>query len=522
MRPQPASTATTSGGPPAVRLALRGVSKTFAGVRALDDVSFDVRAGEVHALVGENGAGKSTLVKVLAGAVLPDSGEVVVEDQVHAALDPRRSQQLGIAVIHQELNLLPDMSVLDNVFIGRELRRRSGSLDRAGMRRRAEATLGRLAVRLDLDAPVSDLSVAQRQLVEIAKSLVFDAKAIVMDEPSAVLAGRELDQLFAVVRALRDQGVSVVYISHRLVEIFSLADRVTVLKDGRVVGTRDLAGLGSDEIVRMMVGRDLRETPRPVPATDAPVLLEVRGFVIRDGGRPIDLSLRAGEVVGLAGLVGSGRSSLARTLAGLRAPLAGEVLRRGRRVGLTSPRTAIGHGIVLVPEDRRGEGLLLPVNIGRNISLPSLSKVSKAGIVSHARERDLATAGIREFDVRPSDQRVQVQFLSGGNQQKVVLAKWLLTDPPPEVVILDEPTRGVDVAAKSEVHQLVAALAERGAGILMISSELPEIVELSSRVLVMRDGTVVGELAGPEATEEAIIRLAVSPEPVGDDQEDRQ
>jgi ABC-type sugar transport system ATPase subunit len=521
MRPEPISTATTSRGAPAARLVLRGVSKAFAGVRALDDVSFDVRAGEVHALVGENGAGKSTLVKILAGAYLPDSGEIVVEDHVHAALNPRRSQQLGIAVIHQELNLLPDMSVLDNVFIGRELRRRSGSLDRAAMRRLAEATLGRLAVRLDLDAPVSDLSVAQRQLVEIAKSLVFDAKVIVMDEPSAVLAGRELDQLFAVVHALRDQGVSVVYISHRLVEIFSLADRVTVLKDGQVVGTRDLAGLGSDDIVRMMVGRDLHEAPRPMPAADAPVLLEVRGLVVRHGARPIDFSLRAGEVVGVAGLVGSGRSSLARTLAGLRTPLAGEVLRRGRRVRLTSPRSAIGHGVALVPEDRRGEGLLLPVNVGRNISLPSLSKVSTAGVVSPARERDLAAAGIREFDVRPPDQRVQVQFLSGGNQQKVVLAKWLLTDPPPEVVLLDEPTRGVDVAAKSEVHQLVAALAEHGAGILMVSSELPEILALSSRVLVMRDGAVVGELASAEATEEAVIRLAVSPEPDSDDGEDR-
>jgi ABC-type sugar transport system ATPase subunit len=491
-------------------LVMRGIHKHFGGVHALQDVSFDLLEGEVHALVGENGAGKSTLVKILAGAYQPDAGEIVIRGRHHRSLTPGLAQTLGVAVIHQEFNLVPWMSAVDNIFLGRELRGRLGALDRRGMRARARDLLARLGAELDPETEVSALSVAQQQLVEIARALAFDAKILVMDEPSAVLGGEGLDRLFQVVRTLRDHGVAVVYISHRLVEIFALASRVTVLKDGRVVGTRRVADVSSAELVRMMVGRNFETAAGAAPATRGEVLLQVRDLRLRPNSPPLTLHLRAGEIVGLAGLVGSGRTSLARALAGVEPPAGGIIEHRGRQVRLRTPRDAILQGIVLVPEDRKSQGLLLPLSVERNIGLPALNSQSAGGIVNRRRERARAATAVQRFDLRPPDTRATVNLLSGGNQQKVVLAKWLLTDP--EIVILDEPTRGVDVGAKFEIHRIVSALAARGAAVLLISSELPEVLALSDRVLVMRDGGIVGELVRADATEEAIMHLAVGHE----------
>src|ERR671934_152244 len=488
-------------------LAVRGIRKAFGGVQALQDVSFEVLPGEIHALVGENGAGKSTLVKILSGAYKPDAGEIELSGQRVTSISPSAARALGLAVIYQEFNLVPWMSVLDNVFLGREVRNRVGVLDRQAMRTQTVTLFEQLGVRIDPDARVAGLSVAQQQIVEIAKALATSAKVIIMDEPSAVLAGTELDRLFDVVRALRDQGVAVIYISHRLVEVFALASRVTVLKDGHVVGTRPVTEITTGDLVRMMVGRDLQQpASAPGVVTDEP-LLAVRDVQVRPGGPLISFEVHAGEIVGIAGLVGSGRTSLARALAGVDPLVGGRVYRRGRAIHLRQPQDAMHHGIVLVPEDRKEQGVLLPLSVERNISLPSLGRLARAGFIRAQQERALGQEAIKDLDIRPAQPNVAVESLSGGNQQKVVLAKWLLTQP--EVILLDEPTRGIDVGAKFEIYRFMSELARRGAGILMISSELPEIIAMSDRVLVMKDGAIVGRLSKREASEEAIMRLAV-------------
>jgi ABC-type sugar transport system ATPase subunit len=488
-------------------LAVRGMRKAFGGVQALKDVSFEVLPGEIHALMGENGAGKSTLVKILSGAYKPDAGEIELSGQRVASISPGAARALGLSVIYQEFNLVPWMSVLDNVFLGRELHNRVGVLDRQAMRTQTVTLFEQLGVRIDPDARVAGLSVAQQQIVEIAKALATSAKVIIMDEPSAVLAGTELERLFDVVRALRDQGVAVIYISHRLVEVFALASRVTVLKDGRVVGTRAVTEITTGDLVRMMVGRDLQQPAgSPGFVTDEP-LLAVRDVQVRPGGPLINFEVHAGEIVGIAGLVGSGRTSLARALAGVDPPAGGRMHRRGQAIHLRRPQDAMRHGIVLVPEDRKEQGVLLPLSLERNVSLPSLGRLNRAGFIRAQQERALGQAAIKDLDIRPAQPNVAVESLSGGNQQKVVLAKWLLTQP--EVIVLDEPTRGIDVGAKFEIYRIMSELARRGAGILMISSELPEIIAMSDRILVMKDGAIVGSLSQREASEEAIMRLAV-------------
>jgi ABC-type sugar transport system ATPase subunit len=482
---------------------LRDITKTFAGFAALKRVSLDVRPGEVHALLGENGAGKSTLIRVIAGAHPPDSGEIRVGGEVVRFASPREARRRGIATVYQELLLFPELTVAENIFLGNAPRTRLGTLSWREMRARARALLDSLdSPDLDVDAKVSGLSVANRQRVEIAKALSQDPRVLVMDEPTASLAGADVERLMAIVRRLRERGVAILYVSHRLSEIFALADRVTVLRDGANVGTRAMAEVNEVALVSMMVGRAIDQL---FPKADVPpgeVVLEVRHLSHKSKVRDVSLEVRSGEILGIAGLVGSGRTELALTLFGITPATAGEIVLRGTRVTIDSPRRARDLGIAYVPEDRGLQGLIRPMPLRENVSLPVLGKVSRARFLLPRREAARARDAIQQLGIRARGTEQIVRQLSGGNQQKVVLAKWLGTEP--RVLIMDEPTRGIDVGAKAEVHALMSALARRGLAIIMISSELPEVLGMSDRVLVMSQGRVVGTFERAGATPDAV------------------
>src|SRR5438552_4024802 len=486
----------------------RGIHKRYGGIAALDDVSLEVLPGEIHALVGENGAGKSTLVKIMTGAETPDSGEVTILGQEVGTLTPEKARERGVGAVYQEPSLVPGLTVLENIFLGRELRRHVGVLERKAMRRAAREALDRVGAHIRLGREVSALSVAERQLVEIARALVFKAEVVIFDEPSAVLSGPELDRVFKVIEELRTGGLGIRYISHRLAEIFRLADRATVLKDGRVVASRPVAGLTTDELIRLMVGRDIgARPPRATPREN--VLLEARELELRPDAEPVSFELRSGEVLGVAGLVGSGRSRLADALGGIRPARSGLILRNARPVRLKRPRDAVRVGIVVIPEDRKRGGLILAQSIRANVGIASLRELSTAGVVRARDEKRLAAEAVRRFGIRPPATEREAWTLSGGNQQKVVLSKWLVRKPTPEVAILDEPTRGVDVGAKYEIYRLIDELVDGGAGVLLISSELPEVIAMSDRIIVMSNGEVAGALEPHEYSEERILRLAV-------------
>ncbi len=488
---------------------LRSVSKSFVGVRVLDHIDLDVTPGEVHAVVGENGAGKSTLMKIISGAYAPDEGSVVFAGETRVFRGPREARRAGIGMIHQELTLLPDRTVAENVHLGHEPVRR-GLVDRREMLARTSALLTSMgAGPLPVDAPVGRLGIAQRQVVEIAKALALDAQLLIMDEPTAALADHEVELLYALVRRLRGRGIGLLYVSHRLAEVFDLADRITVLKDGTRVTTVPAAETTTAELVRHMVGRDLSGyyPERAAPGDQGPVRLAVRG-----GGnrklRDVNLRLRAGEVVGVGGLQGSGRSALARALFGVAPFTTGEVRLDGRPVRLASPRAAIRAGIAYVSEDRKGEGILARQSVldnallaARAISGPWSGRAGRT-----TRMRELLGA----VDVRTAGVDQEIRFLSGGNQQKVVLARWLALGP--RVLLFDEPTRGVDVGATSALHDVVRRLAREGAAVLMISSDLPELLGMSDRIIVMREGSIAGELSGA-ASEADVVALAVGAAP---------
>src|SRR3954470_1483108 len=484
-------------------LGLEGVAKSFPGVRALDGVRFDVRAGEVHALLGENGAGKSTLIKIMSGVHEPDAGTLLLDGRPMRFARPQDAQRAGVATIYQELLLFPELSVAENIFLGHAPRGRLGGVDWGAMRARAREILASLDIHgLDVDRTVGALSVGNRQRVEIAKALSQNARVLIMDEPTAALTEADVERLFAIVRLLKARGVGVVYISHRLVEIFDLADRGTVLRDGRYVGTREVGEVREDELITMMVGRTLDTLFPKSEAEIGPPVLEVRGLRARPQLRDIDLVLRRGEIVGLAGLVGAGRSELAQAIFGMNPPEAGEILLDGRPVRIRTPRDSVRLGIAYVPEDRGQQGLVRPMRVRENVSLAVLRRIAKAGFVDRRAEAGLARESVTRFAIRASGIEQVVGKLSGGNQQKVVLAKWLATRP--RVLIMDEPTRGIDVGAKAEIHRLMSRLAAEGLAILMISSELPEILGMSDRVLVMRQGRLVAEFPRAAATQEAI------------------
>jgi ABC-type sugar transport system ATPase subunit len=489
-------------------VAARQITKHYGGITALDDVSLEVLPGEIHALVGENGAGKSTLVKIMTGAETADAGDVLISGEQVGTLTPEKARHHGVGAVYQEPSLVPTLTVLENMFLGRERRLAPGVLEWNVMKREAREALDRVGAHIRLGREVSALSVAERQLVEIARALVFKARVLIFDEPSAILSGPELDRVFAVVEELRASGLGILYISHRLAEIFRLADRATVLKDGRVVASRDVEGLTTDELIRLMVGRDISARPARKPPQER-VVLEARELGLRSDAEPVSFQLRSGEVLGIAGLVGSGRSRLAGALGGIRPVKSGSVMRNGRAVRLKSPRDAVRAGIVVIPEDRKREGLILAHSVRENVGLASLRELSKAGVVRKADERRLAQEATHRFGVRPPRTDIPARTLSGGNQQKVVLSKWLVRKPAPEVAVLDEPTRGVDVGAKFEIYRLIDELVDGGAGVILISSELPEVIAVSDRILVMSEGRIAGELAPHEFSEERILRLAV-------------
>lgn len=488
-------------------LEMRNISKAFAGVQALKDVSFRCRPGLVYALVGENGAGKSTLMKILAGAYKADEGEIFYQGQRRENVSAGDVIDSGISIIYQELALVKEMSVAENIFLGREPRHAFGILDLKELYARSSAMLKRLGITLDLRLPVSELTIAQRQLVEIAKALSQNADLIVMDEPSAILAGSELDQLFEIISNLVEQGVTIIYISHRLEEVFRIAEVVTVLKDGEVVDTRPIDQLDRPTLVELMVGRPLEEI---FPRTDHHqgelmlVAEDVSTDTILDG---VSLEVHAGEILGIAGMVGSGRTELARALFGAD-PLTGGSIKLVGKMGAywSNPAQAIQSGLVLVPEDRKTHGLFTDLSVRINITIPILSRVTRFGVLQRQEEGKVVDGARQRLSIVMASDDQEAQYLSGGNQQKVVLAKWLETDP--EVVILDEPTRGVDVGAKFEIYKLMRQLNDRGIAIIMISSELPEIIGMSDRILVMRDGRIAGEVPVKGAREADIIQLA--------------
>lgn len=499
------SGASASGGNGAARpvLELEGIKKSFPGVHALKGVSFDVRAGEVHALLGENGAGKSSLIKVISGVYHPDEGAIRIDGAPVALETPQAAQRAGIATIYQELLLFPELTVAENIFMGHAPRNRFGAIDWNQAREQARSLLASLDI-LDLDVTrvVGTLSVGNRQRVEIAKALSHKARILIMDEPTAALTERDVERLFAIVRLLRQRGVGIVYISHRMEEIFLLADRVTVLRDGEHVGTKAVADTNTDELVHMMVGRRLDAMFPKLPAKIGEVVLETKALVRRPHSLDINISLRAGEIVGLAGLVGSGRSELAQVLFGITPPESGEIRLNGHAVHIKSPSDAKRLGIAYVPEDRGTQGLVRPMRIRENVSMAVLKHVARGWFLDRGSETRLAETSMKRFDIRASGIEQVVNKLSGGNQQKVVLSKWLAAGP--KVLILDEPTRGIDVGAKAEIHRLMSELAQQGMAVLLISSELPEIMGMSDRILVMREGRLVAQFPRAEATQESI------------------
>ena len=487
-------------------LALEGVDKSFGAVAALRDVRLELFAGEAHALVGENGAGKSTLVKILAGVHPPDAGTIRLDGEPVTFAGPAGARAAGIAVIYQEPTLFPDLSVAENIFMGRQPLRGLRRVDRAAMRRRTGELFGRLGVHLDPDRPARGLSIADQQLVEIAKALSFDARVLVMDEPTAALSGVEVDRLFAVARSLRDAGTAVLFISHRFDEVFGLCERITVLRDGRWIATEPTSELTVDRVIRTMVGRDVSALyPKTAVEAGADVLT-VRGLTRRGFFADVTFRVRAGEIVALAGLVGAGRSEVVRAVFGVDGYDAGEVVVEGRRLKPGSPPAAIAAGLALVPEDRRQQGLVMELSVERNATLPRRWALSRLGLLSGRAERRSAATWARRLQVklgRPTD---PVSTLSGGNQQKVVLAKWLSTRP--RVLIVDEPTRGIDVGTKAEVHRLLSQLASEGVAVLMVSSELPEVLGMADRVLVMHEGRLVADLPRAGADEESVMVAA--------------
>lgn len=488
-------------------LEMRGIAKAYPGVVALHSVDFSVRPGEVHALIGENGAGKSTLMKILAGADTKDSGQIFIDGKESHIDTPQEAMRLGVSIIYQEFNLVPYMNAAENIFLGREPASVvPGLIDFGRMYSDAEKIIDELGVALDVRTPMNHLSVAQQQMVEIAKATSRKSRIIAMDEPSATLTDHELENLFGLIRRLKAEGVSIIYISHRLEEIFEIADRVTVLRDGELVATKDIAETNRADIIRMMVGRELSDSIPKIAAEARDVALEVRNLNRAGVLHDINFQVRSGEILGIAGLVGAGRTEVARAIFGADPIDSGQIIMNGKPVTIHSPRRAISLGIGLVSEDRKALGLVLGMAVRENISLANLGVLSRLGFIKRRKEREIAESYVKDVLIKTPSIEQAVQNLSGGNQQKVVLAKWLFTKS--KVLIFDEPTRGIDVGAKTEIYQLMNRLAAQGVAIIMISSELPEVLGMSDRTLVMHEGRIAGELSGKDATQERIMGLA--------------
>jgi len=488
-------------------LSMEGIAKTYPGVTALDGVSFALDAGEIVGLIGENGAGKSTLMRVLGGVVAPTRGRIVLDGQPHAALTVRQSQAAGIAFVHQELNLFENLDVAANIFAGRELRR-GPLLDRAAMRAEAARHLAPLSVGFGPDTLVELLSIAERQMLEIAKALSMRARVIIMDEPTSSLSLSETERLLAVMRSLQAQGVAIIYISHRLSEVKEIADRVVCLRDGKLAGHLSHAEISQDAMVRLMIGRDLAQLYSPPKAAPGAAVLHVADLVTPAfPDRTVDLTLHRGEILGLAGLIGAGRTSLAQALFGIAPALGGTIRFEGAPVTITQPREAIGLGLYLVPEDRKRSALVLDMTIRENVTLADVPRFARRGWVMRGGETTVANREMQRLRIKAPGCETPVITLSGGNQQKVVLARWMAMRP--KLIVFDEPTRGIDVGAKAEIYALMRALADEGVGILMISSDLEEVLGVSDRIAVMHEGQIAGTLERRDFSERAVMHLAV-------------
>jgi ribose transport system ATP-binding protein len=494
-------------------LTIKGISKSFPGVLALNNVDFEAYSGKVVALLGENGAGKSTLMKILSGVYRPDAGEMFLDGERIHPQNPHQAQELGISIIYQEFNLTPNQNTATNIFLGREPRRKDligkvGFVDRALMRQEALRLLSVVGARFSPDTLVRNLSVAEQQMVEIAKALAFQAKVIIMDEPTSALGKEEVRVLFQIVRNLKEQGLAIIFITHRLEEVFEISDHIIVLRDGQRVGEMAIEDASADKVIAMMVGRALdRSSTHKAQAIKGKVVLEVRNLSRKGFLHDINFQLHKGEILGIAGLVGAGRTETARAIFGVDRFDSGEIIVSGKPAQITSPRAAVQAGLALVPESRQAQGLVLIHTVEHNVALPNLDRLAARNIfVNRKHMRSLVGSYVDKLNIRTPSLEQKVMNLSGGNQQKVVLAKWLAAGP--KVLILDEPTRGIDVGAKAEVYAIMNELAQQGIGIIMISSEMPEILAMSDRILVMCEGRIAGELSRAEATQARIMEYA--------------
>lgn len=489
-------------------LKMQKVCKTFPGVTALDNVNFELQKGEVHVLLGENGAGKSTLVKILSGAHEMTSGEIFLNDNKINIKSPKQALEYGISVIYQEFNLIPHLTVAENIFLGRETTIKFGVIDQKSITKSSQKILNNLGVKIDSSSLVKDLGVAQQQMVEVAKALSIKSNILIMDEPTSALTENEIKELFVTINRLKSKGVSIIYISHRLEELFEIGDRVTVLRDGKYVGTREIGKTSKSELIRMMVNRDLKNQYPKLKAKIGEEVLRVENLNQKDGLQKINFSLHSGEILGVSGLMGSGRTELARAISGLDKFDSGKIYIKGNIEKIRSTRKAISLGIGFLTEDRKSQGLILNLSIKENISLPSLDRLSKNGIINIKKEGEAVKKYIKELRIKTPGVDQKVMYLSGGNQQKVVLAKWLCSKA--DIFIFDEPTRGIDVGSKVEIYNLMNQLVSEGVAILMISSELPEILGMTDRILVMNQNRISGRFDTIEATEEKIMNYALS------------
>ena len=487
---------------------LDNINKAFSGVKALDDVSFNLRSGEVMALLGENGAGKSTLMKILSGVYTPDSGKITIGGRTFSALDPRRAQELGVSMIHQELNMCTQLSIAENIFLGRELTK-NGVLANHEMNELSRQVLSRLNVTIEPETVVGNISVSKQQLVEIAKALSVNARILIMDEPTSALTTKEIDDLFEIIHKLRSEGHAIIYISHRLEELKHIVDRLTIMRDGRFIKTMDYADTNIDEIVSHMVGREIKEKFPHIECQKGKKLFEVRNLNAGKLVRNINLSVYEGEILGIAGLMGAGRTEMTRTIFGVDPKESGEIFLDDHIIPISGPADAIRAGIVLAPEDRKRDGLCTGLSIRENIGLPNLDWLSNdLGIVKKTEEKATVAKTVESFAIKLSSPEMNAGNLSGGNQQKVVIGKWLARTS--RIVIFDEPTRGIDVAAKVEIYHLMNALKKNGIGVMFVSSEMPELLGMADRILVVCEGRITGELDAKGATQNKILELAVA------------
>ncbi len=486
-------------------LEMKGITKLYPGVVALENVNFTLKKGEVHALIGENGAGKSTLIKILAGAVKRDGGSIVFDGQEYKNYSPHEAMKMGISVIYQEFNLVPLMSIEENMFFGKEIKKGIFS-NKTEMVKRSKEIFEQLNMDVDPATPVKDLSVAYQQLTEIAKAILNEAKIIVMDEPSATLTNRELKALFELIRRLKAEGTAIIYISHRLEEIFEIADTVTVFRDGQYIDTKPIGEMDKEMLIRMMVGRELTGTYPCNRTVYDDVVMEVKDLY-NEHVKGASFSLRKGEILGITGLVGAGRTELVRMIFGADNYL-GDIYIKGEKAKIKSPTDAIRYGISLLPEDRKAQGLLLNMGIDFNLSMIILKSLTKNGFISSEEEKKVVEEYIKMISIKTPSGKQLVRNLSGGNQQKVVLAKWMATKS--DIIIIDEPTRGIDVGAKAEIYELMDRLAMQGKSIIMISSELPELIGMSDRAIVMHEGEIVGEVSREELNQERLLTMASS------------